>query len=67
MVFRKMDLKQVVGKEIFRRAGLAKLDPEERTVLADWIQDRVQKAIRHTVKDLAQKGPMGKPPWPTGK
>jgi hypothetical protein len=35
----RMTLEQRVGGEVYRKAGLAKLSPEEQWALADWIRD----------------------------
>ena len=67
MTSRKMDLKQMVGEELYRRAGLARLSPEERAALAEWIEDRVARAVRRAEKIRAEHGPGGPPPWSAAK
>lgn len=36
---KRMTLEQTVGSEVFQKAGLAKLTPEEQFELAAWIRD----------------------------
>ncbi len=35
----RMTLEQRVGSEVYQKAGLAKLSPEEQWAMADWIRD----------------------------
>lgn len=56
MTARRLSLLQVVGPEVFQKAGLEKLSAQEQFYLADWILRRINEAVefvrqRHGIKD----------------
>ncbi len=58
-----MNLEQTVGPELYRSAGLARLDPRAQQMLADWINRQVAEAVAHTEKMCRRHGPGGPGPW----
>jgi hypothetical protein len=68
MTTRVLSLEQVVGGEVFKSAGLAKLTPKEQDALRRWIEQRVASAIRNTEESIKRHGgPNGPPPFKTPK
>lgn len=64
MAAKKMSLELTVGPEVFQKAGLTKLSQAEQRILADWIEERVAKAVAHTEKTCGQVETDPPPVWP---
>lgn len=51
----RMSLEQRVGGEVFQRAGLNKLSPEEQWVLADWIRDYTRDITAYVEREVRRE------------
>lgn len=65
MTSHEMNLEQTVGPELYRAAGLERLDPKARQMLADWIHRHVAEAVAHTERMCRRQGPGGPGTWQT--
>jgi hypothetical protein len=65
MTQRKMTLEQRVGTEVFHRAGLDSLKPDQRQALADWLERYTREMVAATEEACRRQGPQGPAPWPT--
>lgn len=59
LTYRKLSLMQIVGPELFAKAGLDRLDPNQQYLLARFIEQRVEQAVR-----FAQGRDVGRPEPP---
>jgi hypothetical protein len=58
---KRMTLEQTVGPEVFQKAGLAKLTPEEQFLLADWIRDYGQQIAKYVEEAVRREAAGPKP------
>ncbi len=49
-------LEDVVGREVYEKAGLQKLSQAEQTAFQEWLDDYV-KAIIHSVQEDCRRSP----------
>ena len=56
MIYRKMTLEQRVGAEVFARAGLAALSPQQQRVLADWLERYTQEIVAAAKEACRRRG-----------
>lgn len=51
----RMSLQQRVGDEVYQKAGLAKLSPEEQWALADWIRDYTKDITSYMEREVRRE------------
>lgn len=66
MTTRKMTLEQRVGAEIFARAGLAALSPQQQIILADWLEQYTKNMVEATERACLRQISQGGCPGPGG-